>query len=231
MSPTSPPSRPMHRAATPPRRMSSRLLRPARPVASRAQQVDAEVQERQPDDRQESVVGDGTAAKPPTTAPAIDGGAIQPNSRQFTRPARMWAIEAAAAATPEIPMFAPAPAAGLEPRQQHGGQADVAEHEPREARRPAPRRSTTPPAPTSASGSDVNDSTRTVRPARWSCGPSARTPGSGSGRPSRPAACRAARPGVPGHPQQLSARLQAGVAQHAHRPAPAPHPHEHPRGL
>src|ERR687896_2591429 len=50
--------------------------------------------------------------RPPATAPAIDGGAIHANRRQLIRPARMWAAAAAKAATPEIPMFAPAPAAG-----------------------------------------------------------------------------------------------------------------------
>ena len=42
------------------------------------------------------------------------------------RPARTWTIAAAVAATPEIPMFAPAPAAGCEASEQRRGQADVA---------------------------------------------------------------------------------------------------------
>src|SRR3954454_9252603 len=50
--------------------------------------------------------------RPPITAPAIDGTTSQANRRQSTRRARMWATDAVAAATAEIPMFAPAPAAG-----------------------------------------------------------------------------------------------------------------------
>ena len=52
--------------------------------------------------------------RPPTTAPTIDGGAIQRKRRQSIRPARMWETAEANAATAETPMFAPAPAAGLE---------------------------------------------------------------------------------------------------------------------
>src|SRR5215208_3090522 len=51
----------------------------------------------------------------------MDGGAIQANSRQLIRPARMWTIAAAVAATPEMPMFAPAPAAGWEATSSTAG--------------------------------------------------------------------------------------------------------------
>ena len=37
------------------------------------------------------------------------------------RPARMWAMAAAKAATPEMPMFAPAPAAGEEATSRTAG--------------------------------------------------------------------------------------------------------------
>ena len=50
------------------------------------------------------------------------------------RPARMWATAAAKAATPEMPMFAPGAGGGGGGDQQHGREADVAEHEA-EARR------------------------------------------------------------------------------------------------
>src|SRR3954452_515113 len=49
---------------------------------------------------------------PPATAPAIEGTTSQLKKRQSTRRARMCVIDAVAAATAEIPMFAPAPAAG-----------------------------------------------------------------------------------------------------------------------
>jgi hypothetical protein len=43
----------------------------------------------------------------------MEGGAIHPKSLQSMRPARMWETALARAAQAEIPMFAPAPAAGL----------------------------------------------------------------------------------------------------------------------
>src|SRR5687767_12654920 len=51
----------------------------------------------------------------------MEGGDIQANSRQLVLPARMWTIEAASAATPEMPMFAPAPAAGWEAMSRTAG--------------------------------------------------------------------------------------------------------------
>jgi hypothetical protein len=40
---------------------------------------------------------------------------------QLMRPARTWTIAAAVAATPEVPMFAPAPAAGWDARRRTAG--------------------------------------------------------------------------------------------------------------
>ena len=66
------------------------------------------------------------------------------------RPARMWATAAVSAATPEMPMFAPAPAAGLVAARTITRQPDVAEHEPDRAARdrdeeaPARRRARAP---------------------------------------------------------------------------------------
>ena len=51
---------------------------------------------------------------PPRIAPTTDGGAIHQKTRQWIRPARTCVTAAVAAATPETPMLAPAPAAGLE---------------------------------------------------------------------------------------------------------------------
>ena len=51
----------------------------------------------------------------------MDGGAIHANSRQLMRPARTCTIAAARAATPEMPMFAPAPAAGCEATSSTAG--------------------------------------------------------------------------------------------------------------
>src|SRR4051794_40115729 len=69
------------------------------------------------------------------TAPAMDGGAIQAKSRQLTRPARMWAIDAVSAATALMTRFAPVPAAALDAKSSVAG------------RRRLPRTSpTSPPA-------------------------------------------------------------------------------------
>ena len=68
-----------------------------------------------------AVSGIAPETRPPTTAPAIDGGAIQANRRQLMRPARMCATAAAKAATPEMPMLAPAPAAGEEATSRTAG--------------------------------------------------------------------------------------------------------------
>ena len=76
--------------------------------------------------------GSAPETAPPTSAPRSTEAPSRRNSRQFTRPARMWAIEAAAAATPEMPMFAPAPAAGDAAHEHDDGQPDVPEHEPDE---------------------------------------------------------------------------------------------------
>ena len=51
------------------------------------------------------------------------------------RPARMWAIAAVSADTPEMPMFAPAPAAGFVATRHDQRQPDVPEHEPDSATR------------------------------------------------------------------------------------------------
>ena len=56
--------------------------------------------------------GSSPATRPPTTAPASEGGAIHANSLQLTRPARAWVQAEATAAAPEIATLAPAPAAG-----------------------------------------------------------------------------------------------------------------------
>src|SRR3954447_20009057 len=73
------------------------------------------------------------------TAPRMDGGAIQANRRQLTRPARMWATEAASAATALMTRFAPVPAAALEAKSSVAG------------RRRLPRtRPTSPPAAATA---------------------------------------------------------------------------------
>ena len=50
-----------------------------------------------------------------------EGGAIHQNTRQWIRPARTCVTAAVAAATPETPMFAPAPAAGLEEMSSRAG--------------------------------------------------------------------------------------------------------------
>ena len=102
----------------------------------RPQQVDAEVEERDADHGEQDVLGqrarDERRRRP---RPTTDGGAIHANSRQLTRPARMCATEAVAAATPEMPMFAPAPAAGDGRHEHDDRQPDVPEHEPDEAAR------------------------------------------------------------------------------------------------
>src|SRR3954469_7286424 len=73
------------------------------------------------------------------TAPTIDGGAIHANRRQLTRPARMWATDAASAATALMTRFAPVPAAALEAKSSVAG------------RRRLPRtRPTRPPAAATA---------------------------------------------------------------------------------
>src|SRR3954469_6052702 len=55
------------------------------------------------------------------SAPTTEGGAIQPNSVQLIRPARMCAVLAVAAAIPETAMFAPPPAAGEEATAANSG--------------------------------------------------------------------------------------------------------------
>ena len=79
-------------------------------------------------------------SQPPSTAPAIDGGAIQANRRQLIRPARMCVSAAASAATPEMPMFAPAPAAGELATRSDGGKPEVAQHGAREAATQGPQK-------------------------------------------------------------------------------------------
>ena len=87
-----------------------------------AQQIDAEVHEHRADGDEQRGIGqaDRTGSRP-TTAPTIDGGAIQANSRQLMRPARTCTIAAASAATPEMPMLAPAPAAGWDATSSTAG--------------------------------------------------------------------------------------------------------------
>src|SRR3954451_21403503 len=60
------------------------------------------------------VSGSCAPSRPPATAPAIDGGAIQANRRQLIRPARRCTAAAVPAAIAEIARFAPAPAAAPE---------------------------------------------------------------------------------------------------------------------
>src|SRR4051812_19337499 len=73
------------------------------------------------------------------TAPTMDGGAIQANRRQLTRPARMWAIDAVSAATALMTRFAPVPAAALEAKSSVAG-----------SRRLPNTRPTSPPAAATA---------------------------------------------------------------------------------
>src|SRR4051812_26447524 len=60
------------------------------------------------------VSGSSPPTRPPATAPRIEAGAIQPNSRQLMRPARMWTAAAVAAAIAEIARLTPVPEAALE---------------------------------------------------------------------------------------------------------------------
>src|SRR6266542_1274045 len=90
------------------------------------------------------------AKYPPARAPATEGGAIQPNRRQLIRPARIWLVEALAAAIPETAMFAPPPAAGEDAASTNSG-----------SRRLPSTRPTAPPASATA-----NDQAPTPRSSR-----------------------------------------------------------------
>jgi hypothetical protein len=90
------------------------------------------------------------------TAPAIEGGAIQPNRRQLIRPARMCVVEAVAAAMPETAMFAPPALAGDEAASRKSG-----------SRRLPSTRPTAPPARATANDqapTPTSSSPLTARP-------------------------------------------------------------------
>ncbi len=98
---------------------------------------------------------------PPTTAPAIDGGAIQANRRQLMRPARMWAIAAAKAATPEMPMLAPAPAAGEAATSSTAGRRMLPSTRPTAP----PANATAKHQPHSSASSSASIAAKSARPA------------------------------------------------------------------
>ena len=124
-----------------------RLLRLDGALPSRPEQVDAEVEEGQPDHHEQRVVRHDSAQV---------GAGERAGHRRRRHPAE------------QAPVHPPRPDVGdrrggrrhagdadvrARPRGraggggQHGGQADVPEHQARRGRRRAPRRSTTPPAP------------------------------------------------------------------------------------
>ena len=114
MSPTNPPSNPI----SAPVEITAHALKPPgsarRPSGFERTRSAPKARSVTPMATSSAFAGTAPDRSPPTTAPSIEGGAIHAKRRQSIRPARMWAVAEARAAIAETPMFAPAPAAGLE---------------------------------------------------------------------------------------------------------------------
>ena len=224
--PTRPPSSPIDGAAERPPRggrdARARAGGSPRCAGSRApaQQIEPAVEQDGRDHAEQQVLVDrrprGSRRR---RRPTIDGGAIQPNSRQFTRPARMWVTAAAAAArrADEEVRAAARRRAGRD--EQRRGQPDVAEHEADEARRRARRESTRRRRATSSIAAR-----RYLRAWPTSCSRPVTTPRRDADRPSRPRRA-AGRAHAPAHARRgrrpastCSARPRADRAARARSP-------------